>query len=243
MSLRVYINDKVKKFFRKKRFVFFKKSEGILIFDDVIPSNLSPWRSHEFNHLLKSFPKSFVLADLRNYNEYNQNNSFNENLSNLEKRYLYFKGKVKRIDFINLIFGRIGYTIFFFNIDKYFELFEKKKIPFVFTLYPGGGFLLNNEFVNERLSVICKSKNFHGVIVNQFFVRDYLVNSGICDTKKINLIHGVPIDINSYNKSLNLNRSTDKGLRILFFANKYKTGSTDKGWGLFLELSKKLIEK
>ncbi|WP_439490592.1 hypothetical protein [Algoriphagus sp.] len=241
-NLKIIFTEKLKKILRKKRFIYFKSKKGLIIFDDIMPSNLSPWRSYEFSNLLNDFSRSVVLTDLKNYYSYNQGKSFDKNISILTRNYSGFRKKIRKIKIVNLLSGRLAYTIFFFNIDRFFEVFERKGIPFVFTLYPGGGFLLNNTNVDNRLKSIINSSLCICVIVNQFFIKDYLIKRLNCDTGKIKVIHGVPLNIANYKQNVNENKSFLGRIRILFFANKYKDGASDKGWKIFLGLTKLIIE-
>jgi len=245
MNLLKYLfNNFTKRFkvlFKPWLFIKVGKKGELIILDDIIPSLLSPWRTYEFNFLLKRFPNSVVLADLRNFTKYNLGLSFEKSLEKLVQSHSFFENRVKKINTFNVINHRIAYTIFYMNIVRYFPYFEKNKMNFFFTLYPGGGFLLDNEEVNNTLKKICSSVNFKGIIVNQNFIKNYLVDHSIVKPECIHLIHGIPFQLN-LDKDLEVNfKDFSQEVTILFFANKYKSGSTDKGWLVFQEVVSKLI--
>lgn len=241
-KLKIKFTEYLKKILRKKAIIFIKSNKGFVIFDDIIPSNLSPWRSFEFSSIIKNIPLSYVYTDLKNFRFYNKGKTYSENVKYLKKDYPSFDNKIVRIKRFNIIRGKIAYTIFLFNIVRFFPLFSKFNIPFVFTLYPGGGFLLENDTVRNKLNSIFESDLFKGVLVNQFFVKEYLVEKLNIHSDKIKVIHGIPINIDSYDLKVDHKKSFNQRLRMVFFANKYSEESTNKGWDIFVELSEMLIK-
>jgi len=68
---------------------------------------------------------------------------------------------------------------------------EKNKIPFVFTLYPGGGFGFEEESSDAKLKKVLSSKYFKKVIVTQRATYEYLVRKNFCSKEKISFIFGL----------------------------------------------------
>ena len=208
-----------------------RKKFDLLILDDILPSNLSPWRSYEFDQLCKNFPNTKIYYDLSTYKNYNQNKSIEENIEILTTNYPSLKNKL----FKNSIFrnkkSQLVYTIFYNNICKYFEFIKKNNLNFVFTLYPGGGFVFDNDLVNAKLKTIFSDEGFEKVIVNQYITKKYLIDNNLCDASKIVLIPGVPLNIDSY-ANTDIVKETEV-TNILFFANKYTKGGLDKGFDVF----------
>jgi glycosyltransferase involved in cell wall biosynthesis len=142
--------------------------------------------------------------------------------------------------------AKIAYCLFFNNLKKFYRIFEYKKIPFVFTLYPGGGFELYNEEKNGFLRIINKSNYFKGVIVNQKVTKKYLTENSIIDKEKIFLINGIPVASSKLNASIHnkryygINKAT---FDIAFVANKYTYNGADKGFDFFCQLIRRLIYK
>lgn len=211
--------------------IFYKKKIKILILDDILPSNLSPWRSYEFDKLCEHITNTKIYYDLTTYKNYSQNNTVKKNLLLLTTNYPSLKNKI----FKNSIFRSkkcsLVYTIFFNNISKHFEFIKKNNLDFVFTLYPGGGFVFDNKEVDDKLREIFRNIGFKKVIVNQFITKNYLITKNLCESSKIELIPGVPLKLESLNE-ISFNKVIEK-TNILFFANKYTEGGIDKGFDVF----------
>jgi glycosyltransferase involved in cell wall biosynthesis len=117
-------------------------------------------------------------------------------------------------------------------------------MPFAFTLYPGGGFVLGNQGIDNKLKLICSSLYFRGVIVNQPYVMTYLLENNIVDSSKIELISGVPLKIENYlNKDDNKLKFNHNSFEVLFMGNKYMPQGFDKGFDLFQMIAKQLIKE
>ncbi|WP_428225321.1 glycosyltransferase [Flavobacterium sp.] len=227
-------------FFQKIRLSNLRKKYDLIIADDILPSTLSPWRNLEYNELIKIFDNSIIYTDTSTYVSYSQDKTFNENLNSLEKLYPFVKNKIKKLKRTSNMNCNLFYTIFYNNINKHFDFLEANKIPFAFTLYPGGGFVMNNDETDKRLKEIFSSKFFKGVIVNQYITKEYLLKKRLVDPEKIKLIFGVPISIEKTPEKIE--KSTNK-MNILFFANKYTKNGEDKGFDVFQLIAKELISK
>ena len=66
------------------------------------------------------------------------------------------------------------YSIFLNNIYDVIDEIESRNISFAFTLYPGGGFALNDENSDLKLERVLHSPNLFKVIVTQPVTLDYL---------------------------------------------------------------------
>lgn len=203
---------------------------------------MSPWRNFEFNELVLAFPNSVVACDLTTFNYYKRGKSYDDNLKDLARNYPALASKCCKLTLFQNANVGIAYTLFYHNIIRYFAHFEKHKMPFAFTLYPGGSFVLENEGVNEQLRKICKSPYFRGVMVNQPYVYNYLVEKDICEKNKITLVSGAPLNIDNYIEEEIIENKFDKTeLDILFMANKYMIQGFDKGFDLFQLIAKQLL--
>ncbi len=132
---------------------------------------------------------------------------------------------------------------------KYYKVFEMElEIPFVFTLYPGGGFGLNVANSDEMLTRVFSSPCFRKVIVTQKVTYDYLVDNNYCKPEQIKFIFGVvtPLDyINTeYAEKKHFGIDIDKEtLDICFVAYKYTKKGVDKGYDIFTEVAHQLCQK
>ena len=121
-------------------------------------------------------------------------------------------------------------------MDKYkvLKFLEKNNIPFIFTLYPGGGFCLNNKECDEKLKRIFSSPCFKKVIVTQKTTYNYLIQNNLCSKDKIEFIYGVVTPSKIINRK-RINKRTREKTKICFVAYKYSKNGEDKGFDLFVK--------
>lgn len=247
MKLRNKVKKWIKRSFKlfrvltsKDQYFFYKgfKKFDLIIYDDLFPHPISGFRNEEFKELLSKFINSKILLQSSAYPIVNSLKSqheddiadFKEHNKTLEN-----KLEIKR-GFIN-INTKLFYCIFLNNIYENIDLLEDFKIPFVFTLYPGGGFKLNESLSDLKLRRVLSSLMFRGVIVTQNITHDYLTLNKLCPTKDIHFIFGcvVPqISATNYlaNKKYYL---VDKPtFDICFCAAKYTEKGIDKGYDVFI---------
>jgi hypothetical protein len=153
--------------------------------------------------LLTQFKKSKIILSSKSYpllkTPISDNKRHVQELTSINKD---FKNKlVFRTGFIN-INARMFYCIFINNIIENLTWLEKYKIPFAFTLYPGGGFVFNNVESDAKLKIVFSSKMFKHVIVTQKITEDYLVNKEFCEKENIKFIFGGVVPQLSLKKDL-----------------------------------------
>jgi glycosyltransferase involved in cell wall biosynthesis len=201
-----------------------------------MPSTLSPWRSYEYSELCKVFNNTRILTDITTFEHYRQDKSFEDNLAILTENYPALHDKIKKLKFISNLNGKVTYMLFYNNVKKHFEVLNRNKNPFTFTLYPGGGFGFDDKTIDENLKRYFDSKYFKGVIVNQNITKKYLIDKQLCDPNQINLISGVPLNLDIPEiQNFEYQKDTDK-TSILFFANKYTPDGSDKGFDVFQKI-------
>jgi glycosyltransferase involved in cell wall biosynthesis len=132
---------------------------NMIILDDYFPNIKTGFRVAEFNYYLHYYDAIVYSTNNteENYNEYFK--IFPEN-----------KEKINQINnnMIDLVtIPKLFYTVFLNNAYKFLTAFNTVKIPFIFTLYPGGGFGLNNLESDNKLLEIGKSPYLQKIIVTQ----------------------------------------------------------------------------
>lgn len=220
--------------------------KDLIIIDDIFPSPMSAFRYEEFNQILNSikntqiictgesnltFTKKGLEQTLIEYKRENHKNASSVSERMIETQYL----------------GKLIYCIFLGN--AYYNVLpvvEKHKIPFMFTLYPGGAFAMNSGQSDAMLKKVMSSPYFRKVIVTQSVIYEYLIEKNFCDLNKIEFIYG---GITS-NKLLGFNienklyfGETKKQLDICFVAQKYTKYGEDKGYDIFIKSAKILSQK
>jgi len=151
--------------------------------------------------------------------------------------------KIKYLDPNSLLNAKLAFTTF---LDQTFVLcpfFIEMKIPFIFTLYAGGSFGLNNETSDNMLRDIFSNKFFRKVIVNNDVIRDYLIQNSFCPEERIEFVFGVPVQFKKNQIDISQKKffCKDKDtFDICFVAFRYDDIGKSKGYDLFIEAAKKL---
>jgi glycosyltransferase involved in cell wall biosynthesis len=135
------------------------------------------------------------------------------------------------------------YMIFLHNAAQYLEEIERKRKPFAFTLYPGGGFGVNEEWSDDNLDRICSSPLLQRIIVTQPYTRDYIVTRHPRAISKICYVYGGIIPRSAFGTPNNRKHFgvDKKTLEIGFVAARYTPRGEDKGYDLFVETARALI--
>lgn len=250
----------ISRIFRNIKSLVEKKS--LIIIDDIFPSALSPFRYEEYLSYLNKFDNVLVLATGKTLPALKEYRSISDVISEFYSKYPEHKNKIieykindsyvdERIkEYINKNKNTVAIMTFVQNVigDNFnnLEFLEKNNIPFVFTLYPGGGFVINNKECDDKLKKIFSSPFFRKVIVTQKLTYDYLISNNMCPEEKIEFIYGIvtPKELLATTKEKKIYYGYQKNrLDICFVAHKYSPKGIDKGYDLFVESAKILSNK
>lgn len=238
----------IKRFFYKDFFIPFKgiRKNDILVFDDIFPHPISGFRLEEFKVLLNAFKKSKIVIDPTAYSIIK---------TPIEHHQIHIKefeiqsGLIKKINikkgFVN-VNTKLFYCVFLHNISINLKWLEKFEIPFVFTLYPGGGFKINEDISDQKLEKVLTSPMFRKVIVTQNITYEYLLEKKLCKKENIEFIFGCVVPQISLSKDLTdkktylINKTT---FDICFCAAKYTSKGEDKGYDIFIEFAKTIVNR
>lgn len=238
-----------KKYINQEYFIPYKglKKVDLFIYDDIFPHPVSGFRYEEFTVLLSAFRNSKIIMTATAYpvvktpiKDHKQHvNDFLKLNNRLRNKLKYKKG------FIN-INSKLFYCVFINNIFANLEWIEKYKIPFIFTLYPGGGFQVGESVSDMKLRKVFASPMFRKVIVTQHYTKDYLLNNDFCKPEQIEYIFGGVVPQNSLQKDVTdkksylINKIT---FDICFCAAKYTPRGEDKGFDVFIDFAHKIADK
>ncbi len=217
----------------------------LLILDTVFPHPLSPFRFQEFTSYFDYFLKSKVLTTGEHLLALNESRNIQEVIEEFEEEYPEYKGRtIATSHNIGPYHGRLAYTVFFNNMKVFLESLERQQIPFIFTLYPGGGFELDKSECDEILVKIFNSPQFRKVIVTQKLTLEYLINKKLCHPDKIEFIFGVvtPLELLKPYEGKRHFGFEKETLDICFVAHKYMPRGIDKGYDVFIEVASKLTK-
>lgn len=243
LSIKSYPNIFIQ-YFKKQ----LSKQVQLLIIDDTFPqSNPIGFRNTEFLYYLKEkqLTKLF-LTKMKSPPDClgKTSNEFKIDLKNFSKKYPNFK---KYIELQNINFkykSKLAYIVFESLTYYSLKFLEKNKIPFVFTLYPGGMFATNDPDSDFRKKEIFKSPMFKKVIVTQEYTKKYLLQKKLCSINKIKYI---PLGFSQLQINKVQNKkyyNVDKNFfDICFVAFNYVENGYYKGYDILLDVARKVLLK
>ena len=219
------------------------KRRRLLIYDDLFPVLASGFRVAEYNAYLEAFPDAKVLTTMAALPFIHDTRSYETLAEEYLGTFPENHGRFELFDDSKFDAGCFAYTIFLHNTHRVLPILEAKKIPFAFTLYPGGGFALNDETSDSRLDDILKSPMLRHIIVTQKVTRDYL-KSRKFPLDKTTMIPGGPLHSEILKPLAKERFPFDKAtLDIAFVANRYVPRGVDKGYDVFIEMARIVIEQ
>ncbi len=223
---------------------FLYKYYDLIIIDDIFPHPLSPFRLEEFNYYLNHFSNLKIYSSAKSFKLLGELRPFKIILKEYLKENKSYKNKILAYNRLRPLKARMIYLVFLNNVFYYLNVIEEYKVPFIFTLYPGGGLLINEPDTDIKLRKIFQSKYFQHVIVTQKNVYNYIIEKEFCSRDKISYIFGIVLPTklfetpNKYKKQF---YPTNKlHFDICFVAHKYTEHGLDKGYDLFIETAKLL---
>jgi glycosyltransferase involved in cell wall biosynthesis len=215
----------------------------LVILDDIFPLLIESFRIAEFNHYLSIHPDAVISSTGTSFSLVGENRGFNEILSEYEEIYPQFRERVIKDDPDSKLNASLVYCIFLNNAYSFLPRIEQEKTPFVFTLYQGGGFQLNDSESDYKLRTVLSSPCFQHVIVTDQMSQQYLLTNRLCAPENITFIYGEvhPIDL-LINKPVQRRyfRQDKDTFDICFVAHKYMPKGIDKGFDVFLAVAKQL---
>lgn len=205
----------------------------LTILDDYFPNLKTGFRISEFNYYLERYPNCEVYStryDLHHL-EY-------------EAAYPQFTGRVKPFTLFDWTgkSNSLYYTVFLNNAYNFYFVYELANTPFIFELYPGGGYWINDPEIDAKLIKVLQSPLLKKVIVTQKMTYDYIMNRGFATPDKVAYIYGMVTHPQYFQTAIPKKfYGKDKAtFDVCFVANKYMPLGRDKGYHLFIETCKKL---
>ena len=245
LSRPVHVDDWIEdKYLLLSDRLFLPSDRRLTILDDIFPYLLSAFRIAEYNAYLDYFPMAQVASTGATYLA-RERCSFTQVRAEYFKRYPQNKGRVSHYYFRRILPAGLAYTIFINNAFQFIEQFERANLPFVFTLYPGGGFHLDDAACERKLHRVLTSPCFRKVIVTQKISHEYLLSKGWCTPSQMEFVYGCVIPKNSQPEQTIAKRHYQQSkatFDICFVAYKYMPRGVDKGYDIFIEAAKALAK-
>jgi glycosyltransferase involved in cell wall biosynthesis len=224
---------------------FYKRAWDIAIIDDVFPHPLSAFRVQEFESYLEEFDSVKIYTSGLSVRVLGKETR-EELVAEFKRRRPEYAGQLEVLEADTVINARLIYMVFLGNAYSNIERIEDLGTPFVFTLYPGGQFGLNNARSDMMLRRVTSSPCFRKVIVTQQVTYDYLIKKRFCAPNQIEFVFGVvtPIDGIEREQADKKHFGTDKNvLDICFVGYKYVARGIDKGYDVFVEVARDLCRR
>ena len=210
----------------------------LLILDDVFPAPYSGFRFAEFTTYLKEFPRSLVLTS--GVSVFVLGIEPIEVLSKkFQRKYPELGNQIMESNGgFPIKLAKIAYVNFLNNAYALLSIAEEARVPFAFTLYPGGGFVLRDPECDRKLKRIFNSPCFRKVIVTQQITYDYIISKCLCPPEKVDFIFGVVMPQDSFVYPIPEGKLRwgfgKKQLDICFMAHRYTPCGEDKGYDVFI---------
>lgn len=215
---------------------------SLAILDDVFPNRLSAFRLVEYNAYLEHFPAALVYTT-HQYPGPAGETGFEPLLADYRRHYSHLASRVRPVAADLDLQPQAFYLMFLNNAVQFLPWIERARRPFLMTLYPGGGFALNNPQSDEKLRRVAASPWLAGMITTQRVTRDYLLDKGILDERQITSIYGGVVPVAEDQRAVEPRRISPRdkgGFDLCFVANKYMAQGKDKGYPVFVEFAKRL---
>jgi lipopolysaccharide transport system ATP-binding protein len=206
--------------------------DELVVLDDFFPNLITGFRVAEFNAYIEAFANVRVLSALR---------EFDAEYSRYAARYPRFANQVVR--FTPEVMGRprLAYLMFLNNAVNFLPLLEERGVPFVMTLYPGGGFGLDEPASDEKLARVLSSPLLQTLITTQRITDRYVRNFASRNQLKLppmRQILGVVVNPLYFDVDLPLHRpyfgEGKAVLDVCFVAEKYMPHGENKGYPEFI---------
>lgn len=218
----------------------------LLVLDDTFPHPASAFRFQEFASYIESIPNTCVQSSGASFSCFKEARTLEEIIAVEVAKSPNLKGRIRRYEIKARLNAKVAYIVFLSNARRFLRKLEKESIPFVFTLYPGGGFALHCPDSDEILRAVLQSPCFRKVIVTQTITRDYLLEKGFCHPGQIEYIFGVVTPLSHMNWDLAKKQryGRDKQtLDLCFVAHRYSPTGVDKGYDVFIEVARRLVSR
>jgi len=220
-----------------------RQEAGLIILDDIFPHLLSAFRIAEFNAYLSRYEKAIAYSTATAFPALGDHRGFRDVVDEYLAVYSEFEGRVFRFD-SKLPKAQLIYFVFLHNTHYFMNVLERSKTPFVFTLYPGGGFKLYQSDSDARLSKICSLPNLEKVITTQKISHEYLLN--FLEPERIEFIYGGVFPSDRLAKAAVARKYYQQDKQtfdICFVAFKYMARGVDKGYDVFVEVARELFRR
>lgn len=220
-----------------------RKQPRLLILDDLFPSLVSGFRIAEYHTYLKVFPSSEIYSSGDMATFANGAKSYQDALRLYRKAFPETGDRIRRFNPLVRMNASLFYTMFVANGLRFLSYVSRHQSKMILTIYPGGGFFLDNKECDDNLRKLFQSHQLVKAIVTQRVTFDYLLSKNLCSPERLVFIWGCAIlPDDSETRTFPSDDAPDKPfVDICFVAHKYMRGGKDKGYDVFLETARLIV--
>lgn len=216
----------------------------IQLFDTSFPSELSSFRFGEFSAYLQELPGSQIHSSTWDISHLHKSESFSAMAARYTAAHGMNAGRVTLYE-AGRKSGRVGYCVFLNNANLFFSENPGLELDaLAFTLYPGGGFELNDPNSDFKLRRLCDNPRLAKIVTTQNLTYHYLLDKGFCEPDRLLHIFGgvVPMcfDRAALDRILKGRDVLRPVLNVCFVAQRYSAIGAEKGYDVFVALAERL---
>jgi len=225
--------------------MFYKEPVDLAIIDNAISHAHSAFRMQEFIYYLEEFNDLRIFFSSGALGLFDGEKTVDELIADFKRKSPEYSGMIKRLESDTIINARVLYMDFLDNAYSNIERIEQLGIPFVFTLYPGGGFGLHIAESDRMLKRVISSPCFRKVIATQKVTYDYLLTKHFCRPDQIKFIFGVVTPLKQIETEYTGKKhyGIDKNnLDICFVTDDNIKKGIDQGYDIFIDVAHQLCQ-
>jgi glycosyltransferase involved in cell wall biosynthesis len=220
--------------------------DRLIILDRFFPNPIGAWRTAEYHAYLDAFAQSEVHTDGGLVTFGGLYPSLWHALGAYRRSHPHYTSRVRPHTSLARVKACGFYTLFLNEAASFLPFIERHRAGFVFTLYPGGGFHLDQASTDAKLRRVFNSPNFRAVVVTQHVTQDYLLSKQLVPPSAIRFVWGgvmPPTELAESPQSAGA--GLDKpAIEIGFIAHKYfPRGAEQKGYDLFVLIARILLKR
>ena len=206
------------------------RKSDIVAIDDFFPNLTTGFRVAEYIHYLRVFPDLLIASTIGDFRD--RHADFGTLYPDLRSRVVPFHPEL-------LSHARLGYLNFLNNAHYHVDRLEAAALPFLFTLYPGGGFELQSSETDLKLKRVLRSPMLRAVISTQS-VTTRVLGHMMCPVE-VHELYGATINPtylhSSGARSGKAFHDRSSSLNVCFVAHKYDPKGRTKGYPTFIEIA------
>ena len=207
------------------------------VLDDLFPYGASAFREAELSYILRHIPDSVVCTTLASLDWLGLGH---------EREAILARWRGDNVDIatgLRVIGGPeelpsadLYYTLFLNNAHALLPVVRARRIPFAFTLYPGGG-LAFNASAAVRLREVFAQPLLARVVITQPAVPEYVISNQLVSPSKIEYIFGIALGPDDSPEPTRVSGPPS----LAFVAHRSHPKGHDKGLDLFVAACERLL--